>query len=332
MNQDIRLDNRVLDLRTDVSQISFRILSDIAYLFREFLSKNEFVEIHTPKLIGGSSEGGAAVFKLKYFDQNACLAQSPQLYKQMAVMGDLQRVFEIAPVFRAENANTHRHLCEFTGADFEMAIKEDLVEVVDMVDELFKYIFSKLEEQHKEDVDVICKHCNVKPFRFLEKTPRFDFQEACKILQEDGKTEIPDDLTDFDFSTMHEKALGRIISEKFNTDFFIVTGYPLKVRAFYSMPDDSNPGFSKSYDVFMRGEEIASGAQRIHCSDLLAKRATECGIDIATIKPYVDCFRYGAYPHGGSGIGLNRVAMLYLGHGNVRRTAMFPRDPKRLFP
>eukprot|EP00917_Polyrhabdina_sp_WS-2016_P006369 GHVP01014121.1.p1 GENE.GHVP01014121.1~~GHVP01014121.1.p1 ORF type:complete len:532 (+),score=91.56 GHVP01014121.1:1065-2660(+) len=329
--QDIRLDYRIIDLRTLTNHAIFRLQSAICELFREYLRGRDFIEIHTPKMIGGASEGGANVFKFQYFGRDACLAQSPQLYKQMAICGDLDRVFEIGPVFRAENSNTHRHLCEFTGLDFEMTIRENYHEVLDTVSELFKFIFKNLKERFSEEIEAVFQQHPNREFKWIEKTPKIDFQEGMKMLKDAG-VNIPDDLSEYDMSTEVEKTLGKLVYEKYDTDFYMLINYPLGVRPFYTMPRDSSNKWSNSYDVFMRGEEIISGAQRIHDPALLAERAKTKGIPLLTIQPYIDAFKYGAFPHGGAGVGLERVVMLFLGLPNIRKTSMFPRDPKRIEP
>ncbi|XP_076057135.1 aspartyl-tRNA synthetase isoform X2 [Oratosquilla oratoria] len=271
VSQDTRLDNRVLDLRTPINHAIFKVNAGVIKLFRESLEKRGFNEIVCPKLISGASEGGANVFGLSYFERKAFLAQSPQLYKQMAIASDFGKVFTIGPVFRAENSNTHRHLTEFTGLDLEMAFHHHYHEVIQMED-------------------------------------------------------------DEDLSTPNEKLLGRLVKAKYDTDFYIMDKYPLAVRPFYTMPDAENPKWSNSYDMFMRGEEILSGAQRIHNPEFLTERAKAHGIAVDTIQSYIDAFRYGCPPHAGGGIGLERVSMLYLGLDNIRKTSLFPRDPKRLTP
>ncbi|XP_066313475.1 aspartate--tRNA ligase 2, cytoplasmic-like, partial [Miscanthus floridulus] len=296
--------------------------------FREFLLSKDFVGIHTPKLISGSSEGGAAVFKLLYNGQPACLAQSPQLCKQMAICGGFERVFEVGPVFRAENSNTHRHLCEFVGLDAEMEIKEHYFEVCDIIDGLFVSIFKHLTENCKKELETINRQYPFEPLKYLDKTLKLTYEEGVQMLKEAG-TEIE---PMGDLNTEAEKKLGRLVREKYNTDFFILYRYPLAVRPFYTMPCYDNPAYTNSFDVFIRGEEIISGAQRIHTPELLAKRATECGIDVSTISAYIESFSYGAPPHGGFGVGLERVVMLFCALNNIRKTSMFPRDPQRLVP
>ncbi|KAI8064579.1 hypothetical protein BC940DRAFT_259724 [Gongronella butleri] len=325
---DTRLDNRVLDLRTTTNNAIFRLQSAVCLLFREFLLERNFVEIHSPKLLGAASEGGANVFKVSYFERDAFLAQSPQFYKQMCIAADFDRVFEITPVFRAENSNTHRHMTEFTGLDLEMAFEEHYHEVVDVLDELLTYIFANLKKRYAKEIEAVQRQYPSSNFEFLDKTLRLSYKEGVKMLHDAGieQGELED------LSTANEKMLGKLVKEKYNTDFYILDKFPLAVRPFYTMPDPENPEYSNSYDFFMRGEEILSGAQRIHDADLLQERAKAHGVDVSTIQPYVDAFKIGAPPHAGGGIGLERVLMFFLDLGNIRRTSLFPRDPRRLAP
>nr|GMD04675.1 aspartate--tRNA ligase 2, cytoplasmic-like [Ipomoea batatas] len=310
VNQDTRLNNRVLDIRTAANQGIFRVQSQVANAFRQFLLSESFFEIHTPKLIAGSSEGGSAVFRLEYKGQPACLAQSPQLHKQMAICGDFNRVFEIGPVFRAEDSFTHRHLCEFTGLDVEMEIDEHYSEVMDVVDRLFVAMFDSLNENCQKELEAIGRQYPFEPLK-----------EAGIDVDPLG-----------DLNTESERKLGQLVLEKYGTEFYILHRYPLAVRPFYTMPCYNNSAYSNSFDVFIRGEEIISGAQRVHVPELLTKRAEECGIDVKTISTYIDSFRYGAPPHGGFGVGLERVVMLFCALNNIRKTSLFPRDPQRIAP
>jgi len=330
VNQDTRLDNRVIDLRTPTSQAIFKVQSEITQLFRESLLKLNFIEIHTPKLLGGASEGGAAVFRLQYFNLPACLAQSPQFYKQMAICADMGRVFEIGPVFRAENSFTHRHLCEFTGLDMEMEIHESYEEVLDVLDALFINMFNGLNDRCATELGVIGNQYAFAPLEYnKEKSLRLTFAEGIKMLHEAGYTDV-DPLGDL--STETEKALGKLVKAKYNTDFYMLHRYPLSARPFYTMPAPDDPNYSNSFDIFIRGEEIISGAQRVHDPKMLEERAVACGVPVDQIQAYLDSFKYGAPPHGGCGVGLERVAMLFCGLDNIRKTSMFPRDPRRLAP
>ena len=328
VNQDTRLNNRIIDLRVTTNQAIFRLQSGVCQIYREFLLSKDFVEIHTPKMIGGMSEGGANVFRFKYFDRDACLAQSPQLYKQMAVCGDLTRVFEIGPVFRAENSNTNRHLCEFTGLDMEMEFKNHYFEVLDLIGELMVFLFKNMKTRYARELSVINDQYPFEEFKCCDPVFKLNFREGCKLLREAGYEQDEHD----DLSTETEKALGRIVREKFDTDFYMLYGYPIAARPFYTMLDPHDPRFTNSYDFFMRGEEITSGAQRIHDPALLAERAAEKGIPVETIKDYIDAFKYGAPAHGGAGFGLERIVKFYCNLHNIRKSSMFPRDPARLAP
>jgi aspartyl-tRNA synthetase len=332
VNLDTRLNHRVIDLRTQTNQAIFSLASGINNIFRDFFIKNDFREIHTPKLISAASEGGANVFRVKYFEREAFLAQSPQLYKQMAIIADMERVFEIAPVFRAENSNTHRHMTEFIGVDLEMAIQEHYHEVLETIASMFVYLFEEIKARFSPQLECIRKQYPFEDLEFPKKTVVLSYPEAIALLRTSPEQEYSSIGDCDDMSTRQEKELGRLVKAKYGTDFYVVDKFPLAVRPFYTMPDPSMPGYSNSYDFFIRGEEILSGGQRIHDYDMLVERAKARNIQLDTIEAYLDAFKYGAPPHGGGGIGLERVIMFYLGIGNIRRTCMFPRDPTRLSP
>ncbi|KAJ7169938.1 hypothetical protein C8R46DRAFT_218692 [Mycena filopes] len=328
---DTRLNNRVVDLRTPTNQAVFKLQSAIGDLFRQFLSSNGFIEIHSPKLQGAATESGASVFKVSYFKGNAFLAQSPQLAKQMAIAADFERVYEIGPVFRAEDSNTHRHLTEFMGLDLEMTIEEHYHEVMELLDSLFLHIFRGLREKYQSEIAIVGKQFPADEFKWREGpegTLKLKFRQAIDMLVEDG---VPRETLD-DINTENEKRLGRLVKAKYDTDYFIIDKFPMELRPFYTMPDPEDPTLSNSYDFFMRGEEILSGAQRIHDPVVLAEKMRGKGVDPDSMKGYLDAFRMGCAPHGGGGIGLERVLMLFLKLNNIRRASMFPRDPKRLEP
>jgi aspartyl-tRNA synthetase len=332
VNLDTRLDARVIDLRTTTNQAIFKISSGVCELFREFLIKKGFVEVHTPKMIGAASEGGANVFKINYFKRDAFLAQSPQLYKQMLIAADFEKVFEIAPVFRAENSNTHRHLTEFTGLDLEMAFEEHYDEVIDVLVEMFMFIFSELRIRYSKEIEIVRRQYPVEEFKLPKdgKMVRIPFKEGIQMLRDNGV-----DLPELeDLNTEHEKLLGKLVREKYDTDFYILDKFPLAIRPFYTMADPNEPEYSNSYDFFMRGEEILSGAQRVHDPELLKQRMKIHGVDPNSdgLKDCVEAFEYGAPPHAGGGIGLERVVMFYLDLKNIRRASLFPRDPRRVHP
>lgn len=329
-DQSTRLDNRVIDLRTVANQAIFSIQSGVVNLFRDFLNKNGFNEIHSPKLIGTASEGGSEVFEVKYFNRKAYLAQSPQFYKQMAISADFERVYEIGPVFRAETSFTPRHMTEFTGLDLEMQINEHYHEVLDVLGDLFVHIFEGIESRYPRELEAIRQQYPFRPFRYLKKTLRLEWPEAIKMLQAQPGFAEHGDLEDM--NAKKERALGQAVFDRYGTDFYIIDRFPTHIRPFYTMVDPVDPTYANAYDLFIRGEEVCSGAQRVHDPELLIKRAKEKGIDPATVQDYINAFRFGAPPHGGGGVGLDRVVMLYLGLNNIRKSALFPRDPDRLTP
>lgn len=345
VNPATRLDYRYLDLRTPANQGIMRIKSGVARYFRDFLTAQGFTQIWSPKILGGASEGGCEVFKLQpveaYSWKEACLAQSPQLYKQMGVGCDLDRVFEIGPVFRAENSLTHRHLCEFVGLDLEMSIKEHYHEFLELAGQLFNYIFTMIHNDFAQELEAVNAQYPFEKFLWREDPLILTFKESMEILAEEkqrlleaGQTEEDIDIWPDanDFNTRMEKTLGRIVREKYKTDFFIVDKYYMSARPFYTMPDPYDPELSNSYDFFIRGEEIMSGAQRVHDPEMLVRACKAKGVPPETIQGYIDCFKYGCPPHAGGGVGLDRVAMLFLGLDNIRKASMFPRDPKRCTP
>uniref|UniRef100_A0A1L8DRH9 Aspartate--tRNA ligase, cytoplasmic n=1 Tax=Nyssomyia neivai TaxID=330878 RepID=A0A1L8DRH9_9DIPT len=328
VNQDTRLDNRVLDLRTPANQAIFRLEAGVCRLFRDILTNKGFTEIHTPKIISAASEGGANVFTVSYFKDSAYLAQSPQLYKQMAIAADFDKVFTVGAVFRAEDSNTHRHLTEFVGLDLEMAFKYHYHEVIATIGDTFTAMFRGLRDEYAHEIAAVNQQYKVEPFQFLDPPLKLNFAEGVAMLRDAG-VEMGDED---DLSTPSEKLLGRLVKAKYGTDFYILDKFPLAVRPFYTMPDPKDPKISNSYDMFMRGEEILSGAQRIHDPEYLTERAKHHNIDISKIAAYIEAFRFGCPPHAGGGIGMERVVMLYLGLDNIRKTSMFPRDPKRITP
>jgi len=357
VHQDVRLNNRIIDLRTNANQAIFRMQSGVCQYFRGFLRSQGFTEIHTPKLVGTASEGGADVFKVEYFGGAAYMAQSPQLYKQMALMADLERVFEVGPVFRAENSYTHRHMTEFTGLDMEMCFREHYSEVLDMLDRTFNAVFDGLNEGFAAELDAVRTQFPFDNLRYRYPCLKFTYPEAMALLRAEGPALLKkareastdeaerarlkareEDVASHgdlvDIGTEDEKLLGEVIANIHGQDFYVIDKFPAHVRPFYTMPDPNNQDLSNSYDIFIRGEEVTSGAQRIHDPQMLLDQAAKKDppVDLSPIQAYVDSFKYGAYPHAGGGIGLERVVMLFCGLPNIRKTSMFPRDPKRLSP
>lgn len=300
---DTRLDNRFLDLRrSEVGRI-FTIRDLMLDAARRFLHSNDFMEVHTPKITSSSSEGGAEVFKLKYFEKNAFLAQSPQLYKQILMATGFDRVYEIAWYFRAEEHNTLRHLNESTAIDVEMAFIRDEEDIMMILEEMTKSI---LMETTGEKLDL-----NI-PKTF----PRLTYDEVVEMLgMKWGE----------DLGTEEERSLGKIMEE----DFYFIKNFPLEIKPFYAMP---NKKYARAFDLDCRGMEIASGAQRIHDLELLKERMRVLSIDEKKFKDYLKAFKYGMPPHGGFGFGIERFLMKILGIKNIRECILFPRDRKRLRP
>ncbi|KAL6718633.1 aspartate--tRNA ligase dps1 [Lecanora helva] len=329
-----RLNNRILDLRTAPSKAIFRINSGVCNLFRSYLDSQGFVEIHTPKLQGGATESGSSVFQVDYFGRPAFLAQSPQLAKQMAISADFERVYEIGPVFRAENSNTHRHLTEYTGLDLEMAIEEHYHEALEMIDATLKNIYKGLYERYGPELAAVKRHFPHDDLVWLDETPRIPFAEGVQMLIDSGWSDengVPPSPYE-DLHTRDEIRLGELVKEKFHTDYYILDKFPASARPFYTMPDPNDPKITNSFDLFLRGQEILTGGQRIHDAHMLEQQMKAQGVDPSTMEDYMAGFRYAAPPHAGAGIGLERIVMLILQLGNIRFASLFHRDPKSLPP
>lgn len=329
--RQIRLDNRWIDLRIPMNQHIFRLRSAIEASIRTVLIENDFIEIHTPKIIPAVSEGGSNVFDVNYFGKKVYLAQSPQLYKQMMINGGFERVFEVGPVFRAENANTFRHLCEFTGLDLEFAIPPSgsHIDVINTIWEIMYKAYILFVNHHEKQINYVLERTKTLPLIFPERPILIDFREGCEMLQEVGINQDPLD----DIGTMNEKKLGELVKQKFNTDVYVLINFPNNARPFYTMHEDSN--YSRSFDFMMRGNEISSGAQRIHNCIELKQAIIDKGIKLdgnSGLEDYYCSFETGSVPHGGCGIGIERLVMLILGLSNIRTTTLFPRDPKRVTP
>jgi nondiscriminating aspartyl-tRNA synthetase len=332
-----RLDNRVLDLRSKLNHAIFEVRDGVKSAFIDFLKENRFKSIDTPKLLGSPSEGGANVFEVGYYKRKAYLAQSPQFYKQMLISSRRKRVMEIGPVFRAEDSNTSRHLSEYTSMDLEMEFIDDYLEVVNLIRNLMHHILSTLQSKYSRETEHVRKVYPSESFKLPPNAadiPIVEFEEGCKWLNEKGiETDAGDDI-----NAQQERSLGDIVREKFNTDVYILNGYPHTARAFYTFPrgGDLSAKYSNSFDFMMRGQEVLSGAQRIHNYEMLCKkmRGMEPPMDpeSAGFKDYVDAFKYGCPPHGGGAFGLERVVCNWLALPNVRMAAFFPRDPSRVTP
>ena len=320
---EAKLNHRAVALRNIRERATFRIQEGICRGFREFMTSQGFTEIHTPKIGAKSAEGGANLFKLQYFHRPAVLAQSPQFYKQMMV-GVFDRVFETGPVFRAEKHNTKRHLNEYTSLDFEMGFIDSFMDICKMETAMLQYVIELLKKDYAKEIALLkIELPNV------EKIPFVRFDEAKRLIAEkyDRQIRSPHDL-----EPEEEALIGEYFKSEYGADFVFVTHYPSKKRPFYAMDDPENKEFTLSFDLLFRGLEITTGGQRIHDYETLLKKIAEKGMDIEGMEDYLDCFKYGMPPHGGLGIGLERLTMKMIGEDNVREACLFPRDMTRLKP
>ena len=320
---ETRLSLRPVSLRNVRERAKFKIQEGIVRGFREFLSSQGFTEVHTPKIVSRGAEGGANVFKLNYFNKKAELGQSPQFYKQMMV-GVFDRVFEVAPVFRAEKHNTTRHLNEYIGLDFEMGYIDSFEDVMAMETGFLKYTMELLKSEYKKELDMLGID-----LPSISQIPQVRFDEAKQLVSEKYNRKI---RNPFDLEPEEEVLIGRYFKEEYDSDFVFVTHYPSKKRPFYAMDDPADARFTLSFDLLYKGLEITTGGQRIHDYQMILEKIEKRGMDPEDIKDYLMIFKYGMPPHGGLGIGLERLTMRLLDEQNVRETSLFPRDVTRLEP
>ena len=320
---EAKLDRRSLSLRNIRERARFRIQEGIVRGFRDFLYEQGFTEIHTPKIGAKSAEGGANMFRLSYFHRPAVLQQSPQLYKQMMV-GVFDRVFETGPVFRAEKHNTRRHLNEYTSLDFEMGYIHSFLDICAMETAFLQYTMNLLEKEYSKELKLL----NI-TLPDVEKIPHVRFDEAKRLVSEKYNRKI---RNPFDLEPEEEELIGKYFKEEYNADFVFVTHYPSKKRPFYAMDDPEDTRYTLSFDLLYHGLEITTGGQRIHDLSMLEEKIQEKGMTEEGLEQYLDAFRFGMPPHGGLGIGLERLTMQLLGEDNVREACLFPRDMSRLEP
>jgi aspartyl-tRNA synthetase len=289
--------------------------------------KNNFIEIHSPKLVGAPSESGAELFTLDYFERKAYLAQSPQFYKQMAMAAGFERIFEIGPVFRADPSFTARHMTEFTGVDAEISWIDSHEDVMASEEAMLQHVYQTVKDKHGDaikelfGVDIVVPTL---PF------PRITMRETIEILKGRGYALPADKKGDIDPGG--EREIAAYVKEKFNHDFVFITDWPITVRPFYHMRKEEDPTLTRSFDLIACGLEITTGAQREHRADVLLKQAEEKGLHAEPIQFYLDFFKYGCPPHGGYGLGLSRLLMVLLGMNNIREAVYIFRGPTRLNP
>lgn len=323
-NIDQRIDYRWLDLRQEKNHLLFKVQTLSTNAMREFLIDKEFIEIHSPKLIGTASESGSEVFKVKYFDTYAYLAQSPQFYKQMAMSGGFGRIFECGPVFRAEKSHSKKHATEFTGFDLEFSGIESFEDVMKLEEELLTYALKKVAEKYGEDIkNTFGVEVKVPTLPF----PRIKLKDLYSELEKRYGYTCPEEEQD-DLTTEAEKLCGQFAKDAYNHEFLFVTDYGARKRAFYHMRKDGVP---QGYDLIWKGVEITTGAQREHRYDILKKQAEEKGL-AKDVEFYLQFFKYGCLPHGGFGLGLDRITMNLLELPNVKEAMFLFRGPERITP
>ena len=320
---ETKLSLRPISLRNVRERAKFKIQEGIVRGFRDYLLSQGFTEIRTPKIVARGAEGGSNVFKLEYFNKKAELGQSPQFYKQTMV-GVYDRVFEAAPVFRAEKHNTTRHLNEYTSLDFEMGYIDSFRDVMDMETGMLQYVMKLLEQDYKKELDMLAV-----TLPEVGRIPAVRFDQAKELVSRkyDRKIRNP-----YDLEPEEELLIGRYFQEEYGSDFVFVTHYPSKKRPFYAMDDPADPRFTLSFDLLFRGLEVTTGGQRIHDYREITAKMEKRGMDPEDIASYLMIFKYGMPPHGGLGIGLERLTMRLLDEQNVREASLFPRDVTRLEP
>lgn len=323
--QDLRLDNRFLDLRLEKNYLIFKGQTLAEMAMREYWIKNDFIEIHSPKILGTASETGAEVFSLEYFGKKVFLAQSPQFYKQMAMSAGFNNVFEIGPVFRAENSHTAYHATEFTSVDAEISWIKSHHEVMDIEEEKLVYVMQSLKEKMNDEFKEIFKReIEVPTVAF----PRIPFLEAKQIIQDNYKY-FGD--KSYDFDRKEEELICLYAKKNMNSDFVFIIDYPFEARPFYHMLD-TDSGLTKSFDLLYKGIEITTGAQREHRIETLKSQALDKEMSLDAIDFYLNFFKYGMPPHGGYGFGLTRFLMRLFEVDSIRDVTFIYRGPNRITP
>lgn len=321
---DTRLNNRFLDIRKNQVLAVFKIREILIRAMRDYLDSQKFMEVTTSKIVAAGAEGGSTLFPIKYFEKQAYLAQSPQLYKQMLMGAGLDRIYELAPAYRAEQSDTIRHIAEFASLDMEMSFIESEEEVMAVLEGLMAHSIEAVINEGQQYLDELEVEVTVPKLPF----PRITFEEATKMLAETG-LELKEDM-----DTEAEKKLGEIMMEKHGSELYFITKFPteLKKNTFYAMRDAENPALTNYFDLDYRGEELVSGGQREHRIDVLIEQLKEIGYEPDEFEFYLQAFRYGIPPHGGFGLGIERVLHMMLRLPNIRECVLFPRDMYRVEP
>lgn len=321
---DQRIDYRWIDLRTDENQLMFKVQTVMVNAMRQFLLDRSFIEIHTPKLIGAASESGSEVFEVKYFDRSAYLAQSPQFYKQMAMASGFERIFEVGPVFRAEKSYTSKHTTEFSGFDLEFSYIHSFRDVMKMEEELLTHMLKCVKEKYGDEIKELFGTEVIVP---TTPFPVITLRELYAELEKEFGYTV-DESEKGDLTTDAERLSYDWVMKKYGHEFLFITDYSAEKRAFYHMRDEN--GVPQGYDLIWRGVEITTGAQREHRYDVLKAQAQEKGLD-KDVEFYLEFFKYGCPPHGGFGLGIDRMTMLMLGL-HIKEAMFIFRGPNRLNP
>ena len=320
---EAKLNLRPIALRNIQERSKFKIQEALVRAFRDFLYEQGFTEIHTPKIGARGAEGGANLFKFSYFHKPAVLAQSPQFYKQMMV-GVFDRVFETGPVFRAEKHNTKRHLNEYTSLDFEMGYIDGFEDIMGMETGFLQYAMELLKKDYSKELQILKIQLPK-----VDQIPAVRFDKAKELVSEKYNRKI---RNPYDLEPEEEALIGRYFKEEYDADFVFVTHYPSKKRPFYAMDDPQDDKFTLSFDLLFHGLEVTTGGQRIHDYNQLKAKIAARDMEEEGMEQYLDTFKHGMPPHGGLGIGLERLTMQLLGEENVREACLFPRDLNRLEP
>ena len=323
MSLETKVAMRPLTLRNNRERAIFKLQEGVVKGFREFFEKEGYTEIRTPKIVANGAEGGANIFKLDYFGKKAFLAQSPQFYKQTLV-SIFEKVFEVGPVFRAEKHNTARHLNEYVGVDMEIGFINSFVDVIEAETGALKYMFEVLKRDYERELKILNVNLPV-----IDKIPMVKFKEAKEMVSKEYNRKIKDP---YDLEPEEEQLISKLFLEKYESEFVFVTHYPVKKRPFYAMDDPEDSKYTLSFDLLFRGMEITTGGQRIHDYDTQVNKMISKGLNPEDFESFLMIHKYGMPPHGGLGMGLERLCMKLLDGVNIRETSMFPRDMNKLVP